>query len=44
MCSLWTKAPQLYFIKDGKVVSCGTYDELFNESLEFKTKATTVES
>lgn len=35
---------KLYFIKDGKVISCGTYEELFNESLEFKAKATTVES
>ena len=27
----------LYFIKDGKVIDSGTYDELFNKSLEFKT-------
>lgn len=33
----------LYFIKHGKVLDYGTYDELFNKSIEFKTMATSVE-
>lgn len=33
----------LYFIKDGNVIDCGTYDELFNKSLEFKTMVMSAE-
>jgi ATP-binding cassette subfamily C protein len=33
------RCDQLYFIKEGKVVGAGTYDELLQESGEFRTMA-----